>query len=61
MQHSTNFQEGDILVDYLDRYHYLLLRYEITNEEWDLFFAILLENGKQNIWGFNNSSFIKVA
>lgn len=61
MQRSTKFCEGDIVTDYRGKFHYLLIQYIRTNEDYDLFSALCLTNGKQHVWGFDHIVFYKVA
>lgn len=61
MQRCTNFETGDILADWQGKYHYLLLEFIKTNGDFDLFQALLLENGKRSVWGFDKMAFNKVA
>jgi len=61
MQRYTDFQVGDIVADWRGKYHYLLLEFVKSNGEFDLFQALLLENGKRSVWGFDNMVYNKVA
>jgi hypothetical protein len=61
MPRSTDFCEGDIVRDYKGKRHYLLINFIRTNEDYDLFFALCLENGNSNTWGFDHFVYRKVA
>ena len=61
MQRFTDFQVGDIISDWQGKHHYLLLEFVKSNGGFDLFQALLLENGKRSVWGFDNMAFNKVA
>ena len=61
MQRSTNFDVGDIVLDCMGRRYYLLLSYIKTVDDWDLYRAIHLENGKISVWSFSHITYNKVA